>query len=105
MKPRRSTQHAIVVALIEMFEHTHVRDCVERRTSGQNKSIAASRANPEINNVDQRVLEHHLGCGCFVEPLLRIRTVMNVFDTKDSIGVPQVLGRIGVPRMRTSSGV
>ena len=90
-----SLEDAIIIARVEMFEQTHVRHCVERRAPGQYEPVAAGRADQTVNDVDEGILEHHLGGGRLVEPFLRIWLVTNVLDTQDRIGVPHVLGRYG----------
>jgi hypothetical protein len=81
-----------------MLQHAHVRSCVERRASGQHQPVAAGHADQTVNDVDETILENHLGGRRLVEPFLRIRPVMDVFDTQDRIGVPHLLRRDGRPQ-------
>ena len=82
-----------------MLQHAHVRSCVERRASSPStsRSLPVMRISDAVNDVDQTILENHLGGRRLVEPFLRIRPVMDVFDTQDRIGVPHLLGRDGLP--------
>src|ERR1700746_3859135 len=95
MQLRRSLEDAIIIARVEMLEQPHVRHCVERRATGQYEPVAAGRADETVNDVDEGILEQHLGGRRLVEPFLRIGLVPNVLDTKDRIGVPHILGRYG----------
>src|SRR5215467_5379443 len=74
-----------------MLQQPHVGHGVERRTSSEDKAVAPGRSNEEVDNVDERVFEHHLGGSRFVEPVAGIGAMLNVLETQYGIGIPHVL--------------
>ena len=46
-----------------------------------------------VDDVDQRILEHHLGGGGLVEPFLGVLLVADILDAEHRIGIPHVLER------------
>jgi len=61
--------------------------------AGQHQLVAAGRADQMVDDVDQRILEYHLGGGGLVEPFLGVLLVPDILDPKHRIGIPHVLER------------
>ena len=76
---------------------SHGQDHIVINVVSMVEPVAAGRADQTVNDVDEGVLEHHLGGRRVVEPILRIALVTNVLNTKDRIGVPHIFGRYGWP--------
>ena len=55
--------------LVEMFEHPHVADRVQRHAAGQHQPVGAGYAQQMIGHVDHGVFEHELGRGRLVQTI------------------------------------
>ena len=93
MQSRAAAELALVISLVEMLEQPHAGDGVERGAAGQHQLVAAGYADQMVDDVDQRILEHHLGGGGLVEPFLGVLLVADVLDAEHRVGIPHVLER------------
>ena len=91
MQPRLLAQFAPVEAFVELLQQTHVAERIQSDAAGQHQPVAAVRADEMVDDVHQRIFEHHLRRRRLVEPLLRILAVLDVFDAQHRVRVPHVL--------------
>ena len=93
MQSRAAAELALVIGLVEMLEEPHAGDGVERGAAGQHQLVAAGQADQMVDDVNERILEHHLGGGGLVEPFLGVLLVADIFDAQHRVGIPHILER------------
>ena len=81
-----------------MVHQPHVGDRIQRRAAGQHEFVTAGGADQMADDMEQRVLEHELRRGGFVEPLLRVDRFTTDIDPHDRIRVPHLLRRDRWPK-------
>ena len=86
-----------------MFEQPHIADRVQRHAAGQHQPGRAGRAQQMIDDMDHGVLEHQLRRGRLVEAILGVGPVMDVLDAQHRVGIPELSGVSGGPRMSISA--
>ena len=93
MQPRRALEDAAVIGLVEVLEHAHIRHRVERRAAREHQPVGPGFLDQAVDDVNQRVLEHHLDGRRLVQPVLRIGVVLYVLDPQHGVRIPHVFRR------------
>ena len=68
--------------LVEVLQHPHACKRVQRDAAGEDQLVGAGRSQQVIDDMDQRVFQHHLGRRRLVEAILRVGTVLDVLDAQ-----------------------
>ena len=93
MQARALAELAAIVGFVEAIEGAHVGERVQCDAARKHHLVAAGLLDGVIDNVKQRILEHHLRGRRLVEALLRDLALLDVLDPENRVGIPHFVDR------------